>query len=141
VRQCSMQRPMRVPTLVIVSSRISSGSRCSDARNSKAASTPVEACTGKQNALLSPARAALGARGKLLSWRTSAIHAGRPPAHTRPGRPSPGASTVVRLARSKARDPRQVSTQRTSPASPPAAVQTAPASHSSDSPIAASRRG
>ena len=37
----------------------------------------------------SPARGALDARGKFGSASTSAIHAGSPLAHTRPGRPSP----------------------------------------------------
>ena len=97
-RQRSTQWPMRPPRLVIVASRLASGSRRSFARNSIAPSTPVAPRIGKQNAARRPARAALGPRGKPASARTSAIQAGSPLAQTRPGNPSPSASRVLRVA-------------------------------------------
>ena len=67
-------------------------------RNSIAPPAPT---SGIANAACSPASEASRARGKFGSFVTSAIHAGRPRACTRPGRPSPGASEIVREAAAK----------------------------------------
>ena len=95
---------------------------------------------GKQKAVCRPARAVARRRGKLTSAAMSAIQAGSRLDHTRPGRPSPGASDVLRLARSNGSGPCHVSTQLSVP-SPPTGLHSAPTSQPSAVPIAASSRG
>ena len=138
-RQRSTLWPMRPPRLFIVASSVSSGSRFPAARNSTAAITSEAPWIGKQNAAASPQRTAIGARGKFGSAPTSTIQAGSPLAQTRPGSPSPGASDRLRVTAPNCPGAFHVSMQRSSPA--PVSVQTAPASHPSDSPIAASSSG
>ena len=123
-----------------MASSVASGSRRSAARNSTAAITPAVPRIGKQNAVLSPASTADVPRGTVGSAPTSTSQAGSPLAHTRPGRPSPGASDIARHVSTNWSEPCQVSMQR-SPAPGSGSVHTAPVSQPSDAPIAASSRG
>ena len=89
--------PIWLPTAPSISSSSSSGCRISRLKNSSTPITSSETWTGKPRAPCSPSRSATAARGKLESRTTSGIHAGRPLVHTRPGSPTPGGNTVVRL--------------------------------------------
>ena len=64
-RQRSTHWPIRPPRLVIVASRLSSGSRRRAARNSTAAITPDAPWIGKQNAVRRPDSTAVGPRGSV----------------------------------------------------------------------------
>ena len=99
-RRRSMNMPISLPTADSIESRSSSGSRISRLKNSSTLSTSPWRRMGNPNAACSPSRAAIGARGKFVSFVTSGIHAGWRDVQTRPGRPRPGANVQVRLAAS-----------------------------------------
>jgi hypothetical protein len=87
---------------------------------------------------------AISARGKLSSSMTSAIQAGLPVSHERPGRPSPAVNRIARLTRPNSSRPGppscQTSVQRSASMASDDASQTAPYGQPMLTPIAASAR-
>jgi len=115
-----------------------SGGRSSRLKNSMMPTTPLGLSNGNPKAACSPERWTAAARGKLLSCRTSTIHAGSPDSSTRPGSPSPGERVVRSLSASNSEAPPsacQVRTQR-SIGSPAPVSHTAPSCQPSELPIA-----
>ena len=91
-RRRSIASPIWSPSPVSVRRSSTSGSRGAVSNSSTTATTPRTLRAGKHRAVRRPTVLATRARGKFGSRVTSTIQSGWPVSHTRPGRPSPGAS-------------------------------------------------
>ena len=136
--------PIWSPITVNMQSSSRSASCRSLVKNSTTAITSEPDFTGNASPDCRPSRAAIGARGKLLSVCASGIHCGCPLAQASPGSPIPGAN-VRRLVTSSnslgvADCGLQVAMHR-STFQRGSTFQTAPSCHPNASPIPRSSRG